>query len=84
MGVIGAPDEGWDPTWTLVRFYVLMQSEQQRRDGDHRDCRADMDRAGCTGDVDVVLTGDDKDVGAIGRAAVAQMGSTAKITVVVK
>src|SRR5918995_461612 len=40
----------------------LLEDKQQRRDGDHGDRRGDQDRAGGTGDVDVVLAGDDKDV----------------------
>src|SRR5215210_6504294 len=40
--------------------YVLIEDQQQCRDGDQGDRRRDEDGAGGTGDVDVVLAGDDK------------------------
>src|SRR5215218_7113295 len=66
------PDEGWNPTWTLVRFCALLEDQQQRRDGDHGDrCGAQYGARG-TGDVDVVLAGDDKDVGGDGEGCAEQ------------
>src|SRR5215213_11562768 len=46
-----------------VRRFDLMEDQQQRRDGDHRDCCGDEDSAGGTHHVDVVLSGHDKHVG---------------------
>src|SRR5829696_5718716 len=72
VGSIITPDEGWNPTWTLVRISALMQDQQQCRDGDHGDRRGDQDGARGTGDVDVVLAGDDKDVGGDGEGCAEQ------------